>query len=68
MADMNKNRSSEQERLNREDKARGSDTAHHERLEDALERGLEETFPASDPVAVTQPPHSVCDKRDLSGE
>lgn len=25
------------------------------RLEEALERGLEETFPGSDPVAVTQP-------------
>jgi hypothetical protein len=31
-------------------------------LEDALERGLEDTFPASDPVAVTQPPPSACDK------
>jgi hypothetical protein len=26
------------------------------RLEDALEEGLEETFPASDPVNVIQPP------------
>ncbi len=26
------------------------------RLDDALEEGLEETFPASDPVNVTQPP------------
>ena len=32
------------------------------RLDDALERGLEETFPASDPVAVTQPPHSPHDR------
>jgi hypothetical protein len=31
-------------------------------LEDALERGLEDTFPGSDPVAVTQPPPSACDK------
>jgi hypothetical protein len=29
-----------------------------ERLERALELGLEETFPGSDPVNVTQPPHS----------
>ena len=29
--------------------------AEHERLEAALEAGLEDTFPASDPVAVTQP-------------
>jgi len=31
-------------------------------LDDALDRGLEDTFPASDPVAVTQPPPSACDK------
>ncbi len=32
-------------------------------LDDALDRGLEETFPGSDPVAITQPPHSARDKR-----
>ncbi len=31
-------------------------------LEDALDRGLQDTFPGSDPVAVTQPPPSACDK------
>ncbi|MEX0751459.1 MAG: hypothetical protein WD073_00845 [Xanthobacteraceae bacterium] len=31
-------------------------------LEKALDEGLEETFPASDPVNVVQPPHSKCDK------
>ena len=30
-------------------------------LEDALEEGLEETFPGSDPVNVTQPPPSKGD-------
>jgi len=30
-------------------------TAERRRLEEALERGLEDTFPASDPVAVTEP-------------
>lgn len=34
-----------------------------EELDDCLDRGLEETFPASDPVAITQPPHSARDKR-----
>ncbi len=34
------------------------------RLDEALERGLEETFPASDPVNVTQPPHSKKDRDD----
>jgi hypothetical protein len=32
------------------------------RLEEALERGLIDTFPASDAVAVTQPPSSPIDK------
>jgi hypothetical protein len=32
-------------------------------LEDQLEQGLEESFPGSDPVAVTQPPHSPHDIR-----
>jgi hypothetical protein len=44
--------------------------SHHEtpeekrKLEDALERGLEDTFPASDPINVTQPPPSKCDRED----
>jgi hypothetical protein len=31
-------------------------------LDDKLERGLEETFPGSDPVAITQPPPHARDK------
>ena len=34
------------------------------RLERALEEGLEETFPGSDPVNVTQPAKSKEDRRD----
>lgn len=34
------------------------DKIEKQRLDDALEEGLEETFPASDPVNVTQPPPS----------
>ena len=30
--------------------------AEKRRLDEALEEGLQETFPASDPVNVTQPP------------
>ena len=37
------------------------DQAEKRRLDDALEEGLEETFPASDPVNVTQPPPSKGD-------
>jgi hypothetical protein len=36
-----------------------------EKFDNALERGLEETFPASDPVSVVQPPPSVRDKREV---
>jgi hypothetical protein len=32
-------------------------------LDDQLEQGLEESFPGSDAVAVTQPPHSPYDIR-----
>ena len=32
-----------------------ADAAEKQRLEDALEEGLEETFPGSDPISVTQP-------------
>jgi hypothetical protein len=33
------------------------------RLDDALEEGLEETFPGSDPVNIVQPPPSKEDHR-----
>jgi hypothetical protein len=36
---------------------------HRTTLEDRLEQGLEESFPGSDPVAVTQPPQSSHDAR-----
>ena len=35
--------------------------AEKRRLDEALEEGLEETFPGSDPVNVTQPPPSKPD-------
>ena len=39
-----------------------ADNAEKRRLEQALEVGLEETFPASDPVNVTQPAPSKADR------
>jgi hypothetical protein len=39
------------------------DAKQRERLERSLEEGLEDSFPASDPINVTQPPPSVEDKR-----
>ena len=39
-----------------------ADKAEKRRLDDALEEGLEETFPGSDPVNVTQPAPSKADQ------
>ena len=38
-----------------------AEAAEKRRLDRALEEGLEETFPGSDPVNVTQPPPSKAD-------
>ena len=38
-----------------------SKSPEQRRLEDALQEGLEETFPGSDPVSVTQPAPSKAD-------
>lgn len=43
------------------DKDKGKKT-RKEKLDDALEQGLEESFPGSDPVSVTQPPPSKYDQ------
>jgi hypothetical protein len=43
-------------------KSKGSDEAEKRRLDSALEEGLEETFPASDPPNLTQPPPSKGDR------
>jgi hypothetical protein len=49
----------------RDDHARKSREAKEKRrLDEALERGLEDTFPASDPVNVTQPPPSKDDHKE----
>jgi len=46
----------------RDDDERQDGERQDDKLDDALERGLEETFPASDPVSVVQPPPSARDK------
>jgi hypothetical protein len=62
--------------LRRDDRSRGEDLEKRDRnhaeaeerkktLDQALDCGLEETFPASDPVAVTQPPRSAHDKHGI---
>jgi len=46
-----------------DEKAKQTEDAQlRQRLERSLEEGLEDTFPASDPINVTQPPPSVEDK------
>jgi hypothetical protein len=42
---------------------REQDLDRKKRLDEALEVGLEETFPGSDPVSVIQPPRSLYDRR-----
>jgi hypothetical protein len=41
------------------DKRRKSEEARRHKLEQDLEKGLEDSFPASDPVNVTQPAAAV---------
>ena len=53
----------EHDEKDRDGKRRGRDE-RRDRLDDALERGLEDTFPGSDPVSVIQPPGSVYDKNE----
>jgi hypothetical protein len=51
------------DRTERDDK-RQQDARQQEKLDDALDKALEESFPGSDPVSVTQPPQSVYDKHE----
>jgi hypothetical protein len=46
----------------RAEKRKQDEAAKRQRLERSLEEGLESTFPASDPINVTQPPPTVEDK------
>ena len=43
-------------------KPEGREEAEKQRLDSALEEGLEESFPASDPPNLTQPPPSKGDR------
>jgi hypothetical protein len=52
---------SEQQKKERLDRER----LDKERLDRALDEGLEETFPGSDPVNVIQPAHSPQDKDEI---
>jgi hypothetical protein len=45
-----------------EKRKRDEEIKERQRLERSLEEGLEDTFPASDPINVVQPPPTVEDK------
>jgi hypothetical protein len=49
--------------MERERRRRERAQRRKEALDERLDLGLEDSFPASDPVAVTQPPASAHDKR-----
>jgi hypothetical protein len=69
MDEFNKNRSLqpdhgdfERDGGDQDAKGRAQDTKRKQKLDEALERGLEDSFPGSDPVSVTQPPSNAYDK------
>jgi hypothetical protein len=44
-------------------KPKETEVERRQRLEKSLESGLEDTFPASDPINIVQPPPSVFDQK-----
>jgi hypothetical protein len=54
----------EDEVLETKRKEEREDELTRRRLENSLEEGLKDSFPASDPINVTQPPPSARDKRE----
>ena len=46
------------------ERGRRDDVERRRILDEALDDGLEDTFPASDPVSITQPSPSTCDKKE----
>ena len=53
----------EREQKDKANERRKREEKRKRELDESLERGLEETFPGSDPVAITQPPHGVHDNK-----
>ena len=58
------NEALEAKRKREETEKKREEARKRSRLEWSLEEGLEDSFPASDPINVTQPPPSVQDKRE----
>jgi hypothetical protein len=51
----------------RQEKRRETPAERRRRLEKSLESGLEDSFPASDPINVVQPPPTILDQREKAG-
>ena len=51
------------EEKRRQERAEEAKEAERRKADKSLERGLEDSFPASDPVNVTQPPPNIHDKK-----
>ena len=47
-----------------QEKRQNEETDRRRRQEKSLEQGLEDSFPGSDPVSVTQPPPSIHDRKN----
>ena len=58
------NEVSQAKRKREETEKEREDALKRRRLEKSLEEGLRDSFPASDPINVTQPPPSVHDQRE----
>jgi hypothetical protein len=54
----------EQGRHDKSNAKREQAETRKEKLDEALDVALEESFPASDPISIAQPPQSVYDKHD----
>jgi hypothetical protein len=69
MDEWNRNRSlqpdpdvSDRDRKQESSEQRKTGEKRKKALDDKLDHALEDTFPGSDPVSITQPPHSAQDK------
>ena len=60
-ANIRRNREADMADKDRTSQSGKTSDAEKRKLDDALDEGLEETFPGSDPVNVTQPPPSKAD-------
>jgi hypothetical protein len=58
------NEVSQAKRKREETEKEREDALRRNRLEKSLEEGLKDSFPASDPINVTQPPPTVQDRRE----